>query len=213
MEARTRMVNNATSIGGIIANGPVFHHEILGEKFYDATLAVPRLSGYVDMVPVVITDRVTDIDSLHEGDAVSIDGSYRSMSRHENDSGKKRIMYVFAEKVRKEDDGENENRMFICGFVCREPAFRITPRGIKVTELNLAVARRANRKNDYAPCVLWGRNAMFASRLQVGSEVSVTGRFQSKKLKNEDRMYYEISVDSIQLISGVEKNEEELQEN
>lgn len=40
-----QMQNNQVYLSGQIASAPEFSHEIMGEKFYDTTVSVERLSG------------------------------------------------------------------------------------------------------------------------------------------------------------------------
>ena len=72
--------------------------------------------------------------------------------------------------------------------------------GREVTDILLAV-NRPYGKSDYIPCICWGKGAVLASRLDVGSAVDVVGRIQSrgyrKKLsetEDEMRVAYEVSV-------------------
>ena len=72
--------------------------------------------------------------------------------------------------------------------------------GRRICDILLAV-NRPYGKADYIPCIVWGKEAVLASRLDVGSPVEVTGRIQSreyeKKLsetETEMRVAYEVSV-------------------
>lgn len=72
--------------------------------------------------------------------------------------------------------------------------------GREIADMLLAVNRLC-RKTDYIPCIVWGRNARYASGFDVGSHVCVEGRIQSreymKKLSEtecEKHVAYEVSV-------------------
>ena len=80
----------------------------------------------------------------------------------------------------------------------------------------LLAVNRAYNKSDYIPCIAWGRNARFCQNLEVGSEVKIVGRVQSrtyeKKFEDgttETRVAYEVSVASLEVI---EKKEDEMVE-
>ena len=76
----------------------------------------------------------------------------------------------------------------------------------------MAINRPYN-KSDYIPCIAWGRNARFCENIEVGTEVKVVGRVQSRtyEKKHEDgtvetRVAYEVSIGSLEVIE--EKNNE-----
>ena len=110
------------------------------------------------------------------------------------------------------DNGENDNKIEINGFICREPVYRVTPMGREITDLLVAV-NRAYNKSDYIPCIVWGRNARFAGRLAVGDNIKITGRIQSRKYQKktqdgiEEKTAYEISVSRIEKVSTADNVE------
>ena len=42
---------NYLHLSGVLTDAPTYGHEVFGEKFYYATLSVPRLSGAEDLLP------------------------------------------------------------------------------------------------------------------------------------------------------------------
>jgi single-stranded DNA-binding protein len=104
-----------------------------------------------------------------------------------------------------EDLNNNPNEIFLNGFICKKPVYRTTPFGREISDMLVAVNRNYG-KSDYIPCIAWGRNAKFAGSLEVGSNVQLWGRIQSrtylKKLENdetEERTAYEVSLSKIEL--------------
>src|SRR5699024_3010123 len=103
-------------------------------------------------------------------------------------------------------DGETEanpNEIYLNGFVCKPPVYRTTPFGREITDLLIAV-NRSYGKSDYIPCIAWGRNAKFSGGLDVGRNIELWGRIQSrlyqKRLEDgevEERTAYEVSVSKI----------------
>ena len=128
-----------------------------------------------------------------------------------------------------EEDEENEmvkkdtitNEVVLIGYICKKPIYRQTPFGREISDILLAV-NRAYNKSDYIPCIAWGRNARFCQNLEVGSQVKIVGRVQSRmyEKKHEDgtvenRVAYEVSVGSLEVIeekSDENENETENQE-
>lgn len=62
----------------------------------------------------------------------------------------------------------------------QKPIYRKTPFGREISDILLAV-NRAYNKSDYIPCIAWGRTARFCENLEVGTELRVTGRVQSRE--------------------------------
>ena len=92
------------------------------------------------------------------------------------------------------------NQIFLDGYICKEPIYRMTPLGREIADILLAV-NRAYGKSDYIPCICWGRDAWFAERFVAGDYVRIEGRIQSRTYKKrisdeteEERIAYEVSV-------------------
>ena len=54
--------NNQVTISGEIASDFTFNHELFGEKFYLVEVNVSRKSGYVDRLPVIVSERLMDVE-------------------------------------------------------------------------------------------------------------------------------------------------------
>ena len=81
-----------------------------------------------------------------------------------------------------------------------------TPFGREIADLLLAV-NRAYNKSDYIPCIAWGRNARFCENIEVGTEVKVVGRVQSRTYEkkyedgtSETKVAYEVSISSLEIV-------------
>ena len=84
----------------------------------------------------------------------------------------------------------------------------------------MLAVNRAYNKSDYIPCIAWGRNARFCQNMEVGTEVKVVGRVQSrgyeKKLEDGtvlNKVAYEVSVMSLEVLNAEDKPQEEPLEN
>ncbi len=208
--------NNQAVVIGIIEDEFKESHEIYGEKFYTFTLNIPRLSGASDNVRIMISERLLVDSSYNVGDKVEITGQFRSYNSYEN-SENRLVLTVFAKDICRynEDENKNPNTLYLNGFICKPPVYRTTPFGREITDILLAVNRSYN-KSDYIPIIAWGRNARFAKTLNVGDNIRLWGRIQSRnyqKRVSEDEVIiktaYEVSVNRMELVTGDEQEEEE----
>lgn len=194
--------NNLIKIIGTVEEELIFDHKLHNEAFYNIMLAVPRLSGINDFLPVTVPERLLNIP-LFKGDNLEITGQIRSYNRH-NEYGGRLMVTVFAKTIRLlNNDIEPTNQVLINGFLCKEPVHRMTPFSREIADMLVAVNRSFN-KSDYLPCIAWGRNARYASTLNVGDRVTLEGRLQSRIYSKENndgsidqRTVYEISCSSI----------------
>ena len=212
--------NNYLALIGNIVSDKTFSHEIYGESFYLFNLEVPRLSGNEDIIPITISERLIANFDLSLGRKVVIEGQFRSYNSYENERNRL-VLTVFAKDImeyneeREEDKKEKvSNEVVLNGYICKKPIYRQTPFGREIADILLAV-NRAYNKSDYIPCIAWGRNARFCENMEVGTEVKIVGRVQSrtyeKKFEDgrvEQRVAYEVSIGSLEVIDKKENEEE-----
>lgn len=199
--------NNQASVIGVIEDEFKFNHEIYAEKFYILTLKIPRLSGIYDHVRVMLSERLILDGDYKKGDVVEVVGQFRSYNSYENGDNRL-VLTVFAKDIChfEGDKTKNPNTIFLNGYICKAPVYRTTPFGREITDILLAVNRSYN-KSDYIPIIAWGRNARFAKNLEVGDNIKLWGRIQSrnyqKKISDEEvvtRTAYEISINRMELV-------------
>ena len=201
--------NNRVEIWGTISGDAEFSHEIYGEKFFIFTMDIPRLSGIYDRIKIMVSERLTSDVPLLSGDRVKIIGQFRSYNSSENGANRL-ILTVFARDILKDGfDEENPNSIYLNGYICKQPVYRTTPFGREITDMLLAVNRTYN-KSDYIPVIAWGRNARFCKNLNVGDNVRIRGRIQSreyqKKLDDDEIMTktaYEVSVSKLEVAEDI----------
>ena len=186
--------NNYLTLVGKVTGEKRFSHEIYGEKFYIFNLEIPRLSGNADIIPITVSERLLGENTLDEGKRLLIKGQFRSYNSYENEKNRL-ILTVFAKNIEElkneEVEEENElakkdmitNEVVLVGYVCKKPIYRQTPFGREIADLLLAV-NRAYNKSDYIPSIAWGRNARFCETLEVGTQVKIVGRVQSRTYEN-----------------------------
>ncbi len=190
---------NYLRLSGIINQSPTYGHEVFGEKFYYATLSVPRLSGAEDLLPITLSERLMEGIPLDIGMPLTLEGQLRSYNKVIEGAGRL-LITAFAQRILPPDGEENPNQVQLQGALCKPPSYRTTPFGREIADLMLAV-NRAYGKSDYIPCITWGRTARFASHLHVGDKVTLMGRFQSRAYQKQladgsviTKMAYEVSV-------------------
>lgn len=207
--------NNRVCIIGEIVTEFTFSHEVFGEGFYLANVSVNRLSDMVDIIPLMISERLIDVTKDYRGMKIEVAGQFRSYNRHE-ETKNKLVLSIFVRELRFLDEYEvpqdqsRANSIFLDGYVCKPPVYRKTPLGREIADILVAV-NRPYGKSDYIPCIAWGRNARFAGSLEVGSHLQVSGRVQSreytKRIDEEEverRVAYEVSVSKIDIVEDDE---------
>ncbi|HBA49424.1 MAG TPA: single-stranded DNA-binding protein [Lachnospiraceae bacterium] len=202
-----RYENNMVCIKGRIVSELRYSHEVFGEKFYLLDIGAGRDSGYMDVIPLMVSEKLMDTGEDYTGRTVSVVGQLRSYNRHEE--GKRRLeLSVFVQDIRFPEEGEGDssthNRIALDGFLCKEPVYRKTPKGREIADILLAV-NRPYGKSDYIPCIAWGRNAKQAARFEVGTAVKIRGRIQSREYVKqvsetevENRVAYEVSITALE---------------
>jgi len=206
------MENNKVSVIGKIVSGFEFSHEVFGEGFYVVDVEVNRLSDQADIIPLMISDRLIDINQDYSDSTVEAIGQFRSYNRHEGMKNRL-VLSIFVREIHfieEFTDYTKTNQIFLDGYICKAPVYRKTPLGREIADLLLAV-NRPYGKSDYIPCIAWGRNARYASSFEVGSRVRVWGRVQSREytkkiseVECEKRVAYEVSVSKLEC--GEEEN-------
>lgn len=196
-------MGNYLRLSGVLEDAPVYGHEVFSEKFYYATLCVPRLSGAEDLLPITLSERLMNGLSLSAGTPLALEGQLRSYNKV-IDGAARLLVTGFAQRLLPPDEDENPNQVHLTGALCKLPSYRITPFGREIADVMIAV-NRAYGKSDYIPCIAWGRNARFASAFEVGSRVRVWGRVQSREytkklseIESEKRIAYEVSVSKLE---------------
>ena len=200
--------NNQVSIVGEIVSDFRFSHEVYGEGFYVVDVAVNRLSNFMDYIPLMISERLIDVNEDYIGQTIYVMGQFRSFNRHEEKKNRL-VLSVFVRELELLDEIDEDmktNQIFLDGYICKAPVYRKTPLGREIADLLVAV-NRPYGKSDYIPCIAWGRNARYASSFDVGGRVKIWGRVQSREyvkkideVDSEKRVAYEVSVSKLEYV-------------
>ena len=167
--------NNKVSVIGEVVSEFTFSHEVFGEGFYIADLAVSRLSDQVDVIPLMISERLLDVSKDYRGMTMEAIGQFRSYNRHEG--AKNRLVpSVLVRKIHfleEFTDYTKTNQIFLEGYICKEPIYRKTPLGREIADMLLAVNRPYGKSITYR--VLRGQKCPLCVRIWRGSHVCVWG--------------------------------------
>lgn len=213
--------NNHLVLVGKVVSEKSYSHEIYGEKFFVFNLEVVRLSSTVDIIPITVSERLLTTLELEIGKKVRVEGQFRSYNNYENERNRL-ILTVFAKEIAQVEESEEKdeitNEVVLVGYICKKPIYRQTPFGREIADVLLAV-NRAYNKSDYIPSIAWGRNARFCQNMEVGTEVKITGRVQSRNYEKkfsdgtvQTRIAYEVSIASMEIANNEENQEEQAEE-
>ena len=187
---------NRIELRGVLAELPAFSHENHERRFYRFILEVQRLSGTLDLLPVIVPEEVLCAMDLSGGTMLEVSGQVRSFNSRA-ETGRRLIISVYAETLTALE-GEYANEVCLTGVICKEPVYRRTPLGREICDVMLAV-NRTYRRTDYIPCIFWGKTAALIHQAQVGQTITLTGRIQSREYVkmldtgSERRTAYEVS--------------------
>lgn len=209
------MLNNKIYLEGKVVSELEYSHEMYGEGFYTFALEVQRLSDSVDLLNVTISERLLAGFDISIGKEVIVEGQLRSYNKFVEGTNKL-ILTVFARNIEEcTEKSKNPNEIFLDGYICKEPVYRTTPFGREIADVLLAV-NRAYNKSDYIPTIAWGRNSRFCKTLEVGDNIKVWGRLQSreyqKKISENEvvkKVAYEVSISKMERSKREESNAHE----
>jgi len=200
--------NNRVTIMGEIVSDFEYSHEVFGEGFYVVNVSVNRLSNMADIIPLMVSERLIDVNADYKGQLIEAIGQFRSYNRHEIDRNRL-VLSIFVRELAFIDELAEQsktNQIYLDGYICKPPIYRRTPLGREIADLLVAV-NRPYGKSDYIPCISWGRNARYAASFLVGSHIEIWGRVQSreyiKKINEEEterRVAYEVSISKIEML-------------
>ncbi len=202
--------SNHIYLVGRICSDITFSHNVYDEKFYSFKVEVERLSDTTDILPVLISERLLKRSAVTQNDLVRITGQLRSYNKQIQTEKRHRLLlavFVLEITLAPENLDYVPNDIFLNGYMCRAPIYRVTPFGREITDLLLAVNRQHNR-SDYIPCIAWNNNAREIVKLTVGNNLRLWGRMQSRRYQKRrendtftDETAYEVSITKYEVLS------------
>lgn len=198
---------NYVSVSGKVTSDFQDCYTAYGKKNYVSDIKIRRLSGEVDRIPIIIPAKLVKDVKVYKGQYVCASGQYCSKNWH--DGQKRRLkLYIYARDLSvKMNEGRqvDNNYIFLDGYLCKEPTYRLTPLGRTITDLMVAV-NSPNGRSNYIPCICWESTACLAASLSVGSHVGIVGRVQRREytkqlsgMEPETRIAYEVSVSDLRV--------------
>lgn len=167
-------------------------------KWLQATISTATRDRRKDAIVCIFSEQVWEESGAEVGSVVEIFGAFHSRNVFSN--GKRHLkLFVSTREMRLGFGDCNEVRLV--GYVCKDPVYRKTPRGLKITDLLLAVNRRTG-KSDYLPCISKERVARSLSNAKVGDKITAIGEIHSRNYqkKTEDgietRTAWEVCINS-----------------
>lgn len=138
------MDNNQVTIVGTVDSEFTYSHEVFGEGFYMLEVVVNRLSHMEDRIPLMVSERLVDVKESYRGKIVEVHGQFRSYNKHE-ESRNRLILSVFVREfafVGEEGTLTKPNSIYLDGYICKPPVYRMTPLGREIADLLMAVTGR-----------------------------------------------------------------------
>lgn len=173
---------NQVELSGLVNTNFEYLYEEFGKKLYGFELAVQRMSGTIDYIPILVAEEEFVDDHLVDS-YVHIIGTLRYYGKKQIPD-KRLLVYVEFMEVEKYRRPKDINRIVISGILESAPVFRITKSERKITDLSILVKRRY-WTFDYIPTIVWGRNAEFAKNFGIGDHIKLIGTIQSRQINNK----------------------------
>ena len=200
------MENNFFRMFGKIISGFEFDYKVCNERFFRSKIEVMRLSGKMDVIPILVSEKLINPNENYIGKTAEIVGfihSYNLRIKNENHL----LISAFAKEIYIKESEEDVNEVYLDGYICKKPRYRVTKHGRDVSDIFLAVNRKHN-KSDYIPCICWGKDAKFSGSMEVGTRLQIKGRIQSREYNkkiSEDRFEtktaYEVSISQMEVVN------------
>ncbi len=134
----TTQIRNEVLLEGVALETPSLSHENHSTRFYRFPLQVPRLSGQVDTLPILLPESM--LPQVTEGGNLRVQGQLRSFNNRSG-VGSRLVLTVYARSISPGLD-EPCNQITLSGTLCKPPVFRRTPLGRSICDLMLAAPRR-----------------------------------------------------------------------
>lgn len=186
---------NRITLVGQIKSEPIYSHSINSVHFYKFYFSVRRTSGYLDVIPCIAEQSI--VNQIASTVLHKITGAI-----HSRKNDKHLELYIYVHSVSFVFESDN-NEVEVTGVIVKKPVCRQTPSGRYISDISV-ISTRKNSKTDCIPCILWGRNALYTRDLEVGQEIRIVGRFQSRQYDKDgdEKTAYEVSGNLIEVENG-----------
>ncbi len=166
---------NDVRLAGVVTKNTVnVFFEAKGKIFRRLTLAVERLSGKIDFIPLIIPSALAEVQP---GDYLEVSGNICSYNEVDEKQISHRKIYVFVKSVAKKFVMD-ENQVLLAGYLCDRGPVRKIETGKEMCHVTLKVPV-PNKLPWYIPCVIWGWYAQMVQMVPLGTECRVEGRLEN----------------------------------
>lgn len=203
-------MNNIAGLAGVIATRAEPHRALYGQTdLYSAYLTITRDSGAKDTVLLIFSYTACHCKTeyvLEVGQKVIVTGKVQTYKDYTTGHI---TVFVWADFIAQDNNVPivQQNGIYLAGEIGRAPVYRITPRGMKVTDIILKVPSAfAEGYYSYIPVICWGKAAEETGSWEEGTALVLKGRLQSREyLKRyedheETLTAYEVSASTIERI-------------
>lgn len=197
---------NRVMLSGMVMDNPVFSHQRKnGKRYYLVMIASRRSSGTLDVLRCVIPELL--VTKFYAGNYIGIYGKLRKHSSEEQMQklGKRNIAYVLVSDTYEWKE-QDDNFVILTGKV-RKVSQRMTPKDVRIADLCLEHEIDDSDRSVCADCIIWHENALRTSDTEIGDEIIIYGRLQSREYQKttetgETRVIttYEVSVGKFEYI-------------
>lgn len=194
--------NNYGILSGIVTEKFHLEYSYNNVNYYFGMLGIKRNSGVFDLIPICIPSFAMpeeDISSIELRDFLEIHGTFRS--RNEIFDKKNKLLLRFyaipndkqkAVIVHRQEIAY-KNDITLIGNICKPVITRVTPKGLKISDILVACNRKYN--SDYIPTICWGYLSDQAKLLNVGDKVQILGRIQSREYTKQNEEVKRIALE------------------
>lgn len=210
---------NTVGIVGTVAEAPVRFKDIFGQSnVYAMWLDSKRLSETSDRILVLFQEDKIEGEEFKErllnawenGCKVEVTGSLQT---YKTKAGRTQVFVWGLYIAEVPGYTEDMNAAYLKGEVAKQPKYRDTPKGRRLTEVILKVPSFFNEGYySYIPCITWGPAADRAVWLKKGDMVYLEGRTQkreyAKPMQNGYKMMatWEVSVSKLAEVAAEQEN-------
>ena len=121
-------LNNDVKITGDLVDDFKFGHMNNGEEFYISTISIPRNSGTLDVLKLVVPKRTLEIEHPKAGDVIKLRGNLRTYHLFDEKGNVWNELRIFSESIRiVGQDSLRENYIFLRGDVWKMPRMMSLP--------------------------------------------------------------------------------------
>lgn len=194
------MRTNKVIIRGSIVGKPELFFIEQSDEYYMLKVKIKRNSSIYDIVPVVMPRKDIDSNADYSDMRISLDGTLET--RREDGHLRMYVLTKKAEIYSPYEDEKDINEVSFHGILKNKVIRETGLRKIPIADINIL------NWHYYYPCIVWNEYVDLVNNTDIGTKMSVKGRFQSREYEKTDddgnvtkMTAYEISLFKLDVIS------------